>query len=552
MRAGRSGWPGDVVQRGKRRGAARPSGRTPVPYASCGDPTDPGRRGRRRRRSLRRAERRARGRARGARLRRARSPRPRPTGRRAALAAALAVDDSPELPPRGHAERPAAGSIRRSAAEVLCAEAPGARARPRGARRALRRRPPRRPRARPRGRPQRAGASCTPAAARPAGGSCAQLSRRRGRGRARSTCSRAAAPRACSATATGAAPACCSTTAGRSPPAPSILATGGAAALWSRTTNPPGSFGSGLLLARARRRRARRPRAHAVPPRPRVAGVRGPRGLPDHRGGARRGRDAARPATASASWTSSRRATRSPARSPASCGAPARRRSSLDMRWSTRPLPQRRRRAARAPASTRRASCVPVAPAAHYVMGGIVTDLHGARRRRAGPLRGRRVRLHRPARRQPAGLELAVGVLRVRPPRRAGRRSTSRAWAPRRRPRPAGRAGRPAPSRETRAAVWRLAGLERDAAGLPGCWPTRTRSRGSSPRCALAREETRGAHVRARVPGARSGARFPPHRARAGRRRAAVRNLGLSREKRSTSLNAKSTKSAFVFRRVRQ
>ena len=30
-----------------------------------------------------------------------------------------------------------------------------------------------------------------------------------------------------------------------------MLATGGAAALWSRTTNPPGSFGSGLLLARA-------------------------------------------------------------------------------------------------------------------------------------------------------------------------------------------------------------------------------------------------------------------------------------------------------------
>jgi L-aspartate oxidase len=30
-----------------------------------------------------------------------------------------------------------------------------------------------------------------------------------------------------------------------------ILATGGAAALWSRTTNPPGSYGSGLLLARA-------------------------------------------------------------------------------------------------------------------------------------------------------------------------------------------------------------------------------------------------------------------------------------------------------------
>ena len=30
-----------------------------------------------------------------------------------------------------------------------------------------------------------------------------------------------------------------------------ILATGGSAALWSRTTNPPGSWGSGLLLAAA-------------------------------------------------------------------------------------------------------------------------------------------------------------------------------------------------------------------------------------------------------------------------------------------------------------
>ena len=30
-----------------------------------------------------------------------------------------------------------------------------------------------------------------------------------------------------------------------------ILASGGAAALWSRTTNPPGAFGSGLLLALA-------------------------------------------------------------------------------------------------------------------------------------------------------------------------------------------------------------------------------------------------------------------------------------------------------------
>ena len=35
-----------------------------------------------------------------------------------------------------------------------------------------------------------------------------------------------------------------------------ILATGGMAALWERTTNPRGAVGAGLLLARGRRRRS--------------------------------------------------------------------------------------------------------------------------------------------------------------------------------------------------------------------------------------------------------------------------------------------------------
>ena len=51
-------------------------------------------------------------------------------------------------------------------------------------------------------------------------------------------------------TPTGAAPACDPTTAAVLRARAVVLATGGAAALWSRTTNPPGSFGSGLLLAR--------------------------------------------------------------------------------------------------------------------------------------------------------------------------------------------------------------------------------------------------------------------------------------------------------------
>ena len=64
---------------------------------------------------------------------------------------------------------------------------------------------------------------------------------------------------------------------------------------------------------------------------------------------------------------------------------------------------------------------VPVAPAAHYTMGGIATDLEG-RSSLAGAVRRRRVLVHRPPRGQPARLELAQRVLRLRRPRRPRRR----------------------------------------------------------------------------------------------------------------------------------
>ena len=75
------------------------------------------------------------------------------------------------------------------------------------------------------------------------------------------------------------------------PAAATVLATGGAAALWQRTTNPRGAIGSGLTLAARRRGRARRPGVHAVPP-DRRRGARRPRRLPRHRGCSRRRRAA--------------------------------------------------------------------------------------------------------------------------------------------------------------------------------------------------------------------------------------------------------------------
>ena len=55
-------------------------------------------------------------------------------------------------------------------------------------------------------------------------------------------------------------------------------------------------------------------------------------------------------------------------------------------------------------------------------------------------------------------------------------------------------------SPDARAALWRDAGLERDAAGLERLPATRTRSRASSRASALARTESRGAHRRRDFP----------------------------------------------------
>ena len=223
-----------------------------------------------------------------------------------------------------------------------------------------------------------------------------------------------------------------------------VLATGGAAALWRRTTNPRGAIGAGPVFARGGGGRPRRPRVLPVPP-DRARPPRHPLRRPaDHRGDPRRGGEAARRRAASASPTSSPRATRSAPRSSPRCARRAAPRSASTCGRSTRPASP-----TSSPRSPRRASTRGAEPVPGLPRRPLHDGRHRGRPRRAllaaRPLRGRRVLLHRPPRRQPAGLELAQRVLRLRRP--GGARGARRARGRRRARRsPSGASSRrPAP-----------------------------------------------------------------------------------------------------------
>src|SRR4051794_22097884 len=272
-----------------------------------------------------------------------------------------------------------------------------------------------------------------------------------------------------------------------------VLASGGGAALWSRTTNPPGSWGSGLLLARA----AGAPLAdlefvqfHPTA----VTGVPGREGYLEW--GAVRGEGATlhgpdgerfvdelapRDAVARAIFRLLRET-----------GAPS---VGLDMR-AVDPakfpnIVQALRESGLDPSTTR----VPVSPATHYVMGGVATDLDG---------------------RTAVGGLYAVGEVActgLHGANRLASNSLSECFVFGRRaalaglddPEPAGGgapAGPPpeAPSPATREAMWRLAGLERRADALEALRqapPPLARLVAAS---ALNRRETRGGHARAEYP----------------------------------------------------
>ncbi len=273
-----------------------------------------------------------------------------------------------------------------------------------------------------------------------------------------------------------------------------VLATGGAAALWARTTNPPGSLGIGLMLARqagAALADLEFVQFHPTA----LRGVRGREGflvteairgegatLLDARGERFVEELAPRDEVARAIWTAMQEQ-----------DVPS---VSLDMRAIDPALFPNVVGALREAGLDPARELVPVAPAAHYGMGGIVADLdgattvpglyavgesactglHGANRLASNSLSECFV----------FGARAAVAALAEPADRDAAEPPAPAVIEP--------------PARATREALWRHAGIVRNAEDL--------RSLRSDPHPlarlvaehALAREESRGAHTRSDFP----------------------------------------------------
>lgn len=273
-----------------------------------------------------------------------------------------------------------------------------------------------------------------------------------------------------------------------------IIAAGGAAALWRRTTNPPGSLGTGILLAQ--RAGAAIADLEMVQFHPTAV-----TGVP-HREGflvteAIRGEGALllgpdgerfveelapRDEVSRAIWELLQRT-----------GAAS---VSLDMR-AVDPahfpnVVEALRRSGLDPAT----ELIPVAPAAHYVMGGIVTDLHASTGVPGLYAIGESActGLHG-ANRLASNSLSECAVFGARAARCALGEPATGDPGPAPEPRPI-----VVPAPGTQEAMWRHAGLVRDKAGLEQLLDDPHPLARMVARCALAREETRGAHVRSDFP----------------------------------------------------
>jgi len=274
-----------------------------------------------------------------------------------------------------------------------------------------------------------------------------------------------------------------------------VLATGGMAALWSRTTNPPGSQGQGVLLARAAGAALADLEFMQFHPTA-VTGIQGREGflvteairgegatLHDAEGARFVDELAPRDEVSRAIWSVMRD------QGTDHVG--------LDMRSVDLSVFPNVVGALRASGLDPATTLVPVAPAAHYGMGGVVSDLNGASTTQGLYVVGETACTGLHGANRLASNSLTECFVQ-------GKRAAVAAVAEP--PLPSGTDAPPVPvplappTAATREALWRDAGLARDAAGLERVAGDQHPLARAIARSALARSESRGAHQRLDFP----------------------------------------------------